>query len=270
MQDFEYRRVRAASEAAALLRESPSAKLLAGGQSLLASMRMGLLATDLLIDLQDVGELRRVEDAADGSLALGAMMTHGALAANAQLRRFAPGLAQLADGIADPQVRTMGTIGGSLANADPSACWSAGVLALGGEILTSRRAIAIDGYFQGLFATALEPDEVLTGVRLRRARRFCYVKHEQAASRFAMVGVAVADFGGDVRVAVNGTVEGAVRVPAFEQALQRRLHPESLRGVALDEDLMPGDIHAGADYRAHLAGVLCRRAVARMLAGDAR
>jgi carbon-monoxide dehydrogenase medium subunit len=268
MREFEYRRVRDAASASALLREHPSAKLLAGGQSLLASMRMGLLATDLLVDLQDVEELRQVEDAADGSIALGAMMTHGALASVAPVRSFAAGLAQLAAGIADAQVRTMGTIGGSLANADPSACWSAGVLAVGGELQTSKRAIPVDAYFMGMFATALEPDEVLTRVRLRRPRRFCYLKHEQAASRFAMVGVAVADFGDSVRVAVNGTVEGAVRAPAFEEALQRRLHPESLHGVALDEDLMPSDIHAGADYRAHIAGVLCRRAVARMLAGD--
>jgi aerobic carbon-monoxide dehydrogenase medium subunit len=267
MQDFEYRRVRAASEAAALLREDPSAKLLAGGQSLLASMRMGLLATDLLIDLQDVQELRNVENAADGSVVLGAMMTHGALASHPELRSFAPGLAELAGGIADAQVRSMGTIGGSLANADPSACWSAGVLALGGEIHTSERAIPVDAYFMGMFATALAPDEVLARVRLRRPRRFCYLKHEQAASRFAMVGVAVADFGDAIRVAVNGTADGAVRAPAFEQALQRRLDPESLRGVRFDESLMTSDIHAGADYRAHMAGVLCRRAVARMLVG---
>lgn len=268
MQDFEYRRVREASEAAALLREAPSAKLLAGGQSLLASMRMGLLATDLLIDLQDVHALRGVEESADGGIAIGAMMTHGALASEGRVRKFAPGLAQLAGRIADPQIRSVGTIGGSLANADPSACWAAGVLALGGDIETSRRSIPVDEFFTGLFGTALEPDEVLTRVRLRRPERFCYLKHEQAASRFAMVGVAVADFGDSVRVAMNGTVEGAVRLPAFEDALHRRLHPDSLQGLAVDEDLMPGDIHAGADYRAHLAGVLCRRVVNRMLSGE--
>jgi carbon-monoxide dehydrogenase medium subunit len=212
--------------------------------------------------------LRRVEEAADGTIAIGAMMTHGALATDARLRSFAPGLARLAGGIADPQVRNMGTIGGSLANADPSACWAAGVLALGGEIETAQRAIPVDAFFTGLFGTALEPDEVLTGLRLRRPRRFSYLKHEQAASRFAMVGVAVADFGDSVRVAVNGTVEGAVRVPAFEQALQRRLHPDALQGITVEEDLMPADIHAGADYRAHITGVLCRRVVARMLEGD--
>lgn len=268
MQDFDYCRVREASEAAALLREAPSAKLLAGGQSLLASMRLGLLATDLLIDLQDVHELRQVEESADGRIAIGAMMTHAALASDRRLRKFAPGLATLAGGIADPQIRNVGTIGGSLANADPSACWAAGVLALGGDIETSQRSIPVDKFFTGLFGTALEPDEVLTRVRLRRPERFCYLKHEQTASRFAMVGIAVADLGDSVRVVMNGTVEGAVRVPEFEHALTQRLHPDSLHGLAVDENLMPTDMHAGADYRAHLAGVLCRRVVTRMLSGE--
>jgi carbon-monoxide dehydrogenase medium subunit len=142
------------------------------------------------------------------------------------------------------------------------------MLAIGGDIETSRRSIPVDDFFTGLFGTALEADEVLTRVRLRRPKRFCYLKHEQAASRFAMVGIAVADFGDGVRVAMNGTVEGAVRVPEFENALQQRLHPDALHGLAVDEDLMPSDIHAGADYRAHLAGVLCRRVVTRMLSGE--
>lgn len=268
MHDVDYRRVRAVSQAEALLRASPSAKLLAGGQSLLASMRLGMLATDLLIDLQDVEALRHVAQAADGGIELGAMMTHGALAGDAVVRSFARGLATLAAGIADPQIRNVGTIGGSLCNADPSACWAAGVLALGGEIRSGRRSIPVDDFFTGLFETALAPDEVLTTVRLHRPRRFCYLKHEQAASRFAMVGVAVADFGDTVRVAVNGTVNGVMRVPRFEQALQRRFHPDSLQGHVMDKDLMPDDLHAGADYRAHMAGVLGRRAVTRMLAGE--
>lgn len=270
MQDFEFHRARDAAEASALLRESPGAKLLAGGQSLLASMRMGLLATDLLIDLQEVPELHGIEEADGGMITLGAMATHASLAASARLQAFAPGLVHLAGHIADAQVRNFGTIGGSLANADPSACWAAGVLAAGGEIETSRRRIDIDDFFQGLFATALEEDEVLLRVRLRRPRRLRYLKHEQAASRFALVGVAVADFGDHVRVAVNGTVEGAVRAPAFEQALRSGLHPDSLKGIAFDEGLMPQDIHAGADYRAHMAAVLCRRAVALCAQKDSR
>jgi carbon-monoxide dehydrogenase medium subunit len=269
MREFEYRRVRDAASASALLREHPSAKLLAGGQSLLASMRMGLLETELLVDLQDVPEMRSVTLLADGRLEVGAMMSHGAIACHSGMREFAPGLAALAGNIADGQVRNMGTIGGSLANADPSACWAAGVLAVGGEIRTSHRTIAVDDFFTGLFSTALEADEVLVGVRLKRPRRFAYIKHEQAASRFAMVGVAVADYGTEVRVAVNGTMDGAIRVPLFEQALARNFGPSALAGLAVDDSLMPSDIHAGADYRAHLAQVLCRRAVARITQGGA-
>lgn len=269
MRDFAYRRVRDAASASALLREHPSAKLLAGGQSLLASMRMGLLEAELLVDLQDVPEMRGVAVLADRRLEVGAMVSHGSIAGHARVREFAPGLAALAGNIADGQVRNMGTIGGSLANADPSACWGAGVLAVGGEILTSHRTIAVDDFFTGLFSTALQPDEVLVAVRLNRPRRFAYIKHEQAASRFAMVGVAVADFGSEVRVAVNGTMDGAIRVPLFEQALARAFEASALAGVALDEALMPSDIHAGADYRAHLAQVLCRRAVARINQGGA-
>jgi carbon-monoxide dehydrogenase medium subunit len=267
MQDFEYCRAADAAAASALLRKHPSAKLLAGGQSLLASMRMGLLTTELLVDLQDVAELRTTRELPDGRIELGAMMTHAALAVDAQLRDFAPGLAALAGNIADGQVRTMGTIGGSLANADPSACWAAGVLALGGEIETTHRTIAIDDFFQGLFTTALEADEVLRRVRLNRPRRFAYLKHEQAASRFAMVGVAVADFGDRVRVTVNGTMEGAVRLPAFEQALHRDFDAAALDSEKVDEAIMATDIHAGADYRAHLAQVLCKRVIRRMQDG---
>jgi carbon-monoxide dehydrogenase medium subunit len=269
MRDFEYRRVRDAASASALLREHPSAKLLAGGQSLLASMRMGLLEAELLVDLQDVPEMRSVAVLADGRLEVGAMMTHGGIARHPAVREFAPGLGALAGNIADGQVRNMGTIGGSLANADPSACWGAGVLALGGAVLTTHRTIAVDDFFTGLFSTALEADEVLVSVCLNRPRRFAYIKHEQAASRFAMVGVAVADFGTEVRVAVNGTMDGAVRVPLFERALARSFDPSALAGISLDEALMPGDIHAGADYRAHLAQVLCRRAVERITQGGA-
>ncbi|MDP9932801.1 FAD binding domain-containing protein [Variovorax paradoxus] len=269
VQAFEYCRVRTASDASALLREHPSAKLLAGGQSLLASMRMGLLTTEMLVDLQDVAELHSCQLLPGASLELGAMRTHGAIATDGAVREFSPGLAALAGDIADSQVRNMGTIGGSLANADPSACWAAGALALDAEITTSRRTLHIDDFFTGLFGTALEPDEVLTKVRFRRPRRFAYLKHEQSASRFAMVGVAVADFGDHVRVAVNGTFEGAVRVPQFEQALQTRFDAEALANAALPADLMPTDIHAGADYRAHLATVLCKRVVCKMNEGDA-
>jgi carbon-monoxide dehydrogenase medium subunit len=266
VQDFEYCRPASLREALALLREEGvDAKLLAGGQSLLAAMKLGLMAPQRLIDLGRIPALRESAEA-EGRLSLGAMQNHGSLAASAALRRWVPGLARLASHIADAQVRALGTIGGSLANSDPAACWPAGVLALGASLQTDRREIAADAFFQGLFTTALEPDELLCAVRLPRPRRFAYLKFEQPASRFALVGVAAAQFDdGAVRVAVTGTAQGAQRLPAFEAALARRFEPAALLGLRVDEALMAGDLHAGADYRAHLAAVLARRVVLHAL-----
>lgn len=266
MQAFDYHRPASLPEALALLREpSVDSKLMAGGQSLLASMKLGLLAPERLIDLGCIPVLRESREE-HGLLSVGAMQTHGALAASASLRRWVPGLARMAGHIADAQVRAMGTIGGSLANSDPAACWPAGVLALGARMQTDRREIEADDFFQGLFTTALESDELLCAVRLPRPRRFAYLKFEQPASRFALVGVAVAQFDeGTVRVALTGTAQGAVRLPEAEQLLARRFAPEALADLRVDEDLMAEDLHAGADYRAHLAAVLARRAVQQAL-----
>lgn len=261
MQPFEYCRVRDVAEAVALLRDGSDSKLLAGGQSLLASMKLGLHAPARLIDLGRVPSLQGARALPDGQLWLGAMQTHGALAADAALRAHTPGLARLAAHVADPQVRQRGTVGGSVSNADPAACWPAGLLALGAQFQTDRRTIAADDFFTGLFGTALEPDEVLCGVALPRARRMAYLKIEQPASRFALVGVAVAQFDEGVRVALTGSARGAVRLQAFEHALARAFEPGAVTGLRVDEDLMSSDLHAQADYRAHLATVLVRRAV---------
>nr|WP_316642074.1 xanthine dehydrogenase family protein subunit M [uncultured Roseateles sp.] len=260
MQDFDYCRPASVAEVLTLLRDGVDSKLLAGGQSLLASMKLGLMAPARLIALDRIPALRSSCEE-QGQLRLGAMQTHGELAASAALQAWVPGLAQMADHIADAQVRAMGTVGGSLANADPAACWPAGVLALGATLITDRRELAADDFFTGLFGTALEPDELLCGIRLRRPRRMAYLKFEQPASRFALVGVAVAQFDDGVRVALTGTSQGAIRLPAFEQALSRRFEPAALQGLRVDEDLMSADLHAGADYRAHLAAVLARRVV---------
>jgi carbon-monoxide dehydrogenase medium subunit len=266
MQAFDYRRPASVAEALALLREAGvDAKLLAGGQSLLASMKLGLMAPERLIDLGRIPALRESREEG-GRLLVGAMQTHGALAASAVLRRWVPGLARMAGHIADAQVRAMGTIGGSLANSDPAACWPAGVLALGATLVSDRREIAADDFFQGLFTTALERDELLCAVQLPRPRRFAYLKFEQPASRFALVGAAVAQFDdGAVRLALTGTAQGALRLPAFERALARRFTPAALDGLRVEEDLMAADLHAGADYRAHLAAVLARRVVQQAL-----
>lgn len=255
---------------------------LAGGQSLLAAMKLGMATPSVLVDLQDVPGLReiRVETGPDGrpALWLGAMATHASVAASAVVRSFAPGLAALAGGIADAQVRTMGTIGGSLAHNDPAACWPTGVLAAGATIVTSRREIAADDYFQGLYSTALTAGELIVGVRFPQPQGLHYLKFEQPASRFALVGVAVACPGGApnaVRVAVTGLGTGVVRWREAEQALAAGFGLAALQpladadaaGESLGLDAL-GDLHASADYRCHVALVLARRCVAA-LTGEA-
>ncbi|ALT78968.1 FAD binding domain-containing protein [Paucibacter sp. KCTC 42545] len=266
MQDFEYCRAASVEQVQAWLRDGVDSKLLAGGQSLLGAMKLGLMSTERLIDLQDLAALRGCSAPARGELLLGAMQSHASLARHEVLKQFAPGLAHLASHIADEQVRSQGTLGGSLANADPAACWPAGMLALNATLVTDRREIAADDFFTGFFGTALEPDELLCRVQLRRPRRFAYAKFEQAASRFALVGVAVAQWDdGSVCVALTGSANGVLRLPEFEQALNREFSPQALRGLSVDEALMSSDVHGEADYRAHLAGVLAARVVQQAL-----
>jgi carbon-monoxide dehydrogenase medium subunit len=264
MNSFDYRRATSAAQATAWLREDPDAKLLAGGQSLLAAIKLRLAAPSLLIDLQGMPELQAIREDGQG-VWIGAMCTHASAAASPLVRKRLPMIARLAQGIADQQVRNRGTMGGSLANADPAACWAAGVLAMGGVICTDRREIAADDYFCGLFTTALEPDELLMGVRFAPADQAHYLKFEQPASRFAMVGVAVARQGPSVRVGLTGLGHGTSRWPEAEQALAREFAPKSLSAIQLDVELATGDLHASAQYRAHLAGVLARRAVAQAM-----
>jgi carbon-monoxide dehydrogenase medium subunit len=261
---FELRRAATVGQAVAWLREDPDAKLLAGGQSLLAAKKLGLAAPAMLIDLGRIGDLRAIRLERD-ALWVGAMCTHGAVAASPIVREHAPGLAYLAAGIADPQVRNMGTLGGSVANADPAACWPAGVLAAGATLVSDRREITADDFFLGLFTTALEPDEVLTGVRFPLRTSIGYLKEEQPASRFALAGVAVARDRDGVRVAVTGLGHGVFRWGEAEAALAKRFSPAALQGLAPDLDLAAGDLHASAEYRAHLARVLACRVVTRMV-----
>lgn len=264
MNRFDYRRATNAAQATAWLREDPDAKLLAGGQSLLAAIKLRLAAPSLLIDLQGMPELQSIRDEGQG-LWIGAMCTHAHAAASPLVRQRLPMIASLAQGIADQQVRNRGTLGGSLANADPAACWAAGVLAMGGMICTDRREIAADDFFCGLFTTALEPDELLMGVRFAPATQAHYLKFEQPASRFAMVGVAVVKQAASVRVALTGLGHGATRWPEAESILATNFSPDALADIQLDAELATGDLHASAEYRAHLAGVLARRAVKQAL-----
>ena len=275
MNALDFERPTSLAEALALMTPTPegSQAWLAGGQSLLAAMKLGMATPSLLVDLQDVPGLRdiRVDNGPDGAPALwiGAMATHASVAVSATVRGFAPGLAALAGGIADAQVRNMGTLGGSLAHNDPAACWPAGVLAAGATVVTSQREIAADAYFQGLYTTALEPGELIVGVRFPQMAGLHYLKFEQPASRFALVGVAVAHAGpGQVRVAVTGLGMGIARWPGAEQALCVQFGLAALSAVTPDDLQALGDLHASAGYRCHLAGVLARRCVAA-LTGEA-
>ena len=267
MQAFVYLRPQSVGETTRLLGVHAQARLLAGGQSLLAAMKLGLNAPSHLIDLQDVPGMRTLAQDGD-TLRIGAMLAHADIAASPLVRAFCPMLANLAQGIADQQVRSVGTIGGSLANNDPAACWPAGVLAIGATLVTNTREIAADDFFQGLYGTALLPGELLMEVRFPRPLAAHYRKHEQAASRFALVGVAVArqanDAGTAVRVALTGLGHGVVRWPAAEQVLARHWSVAALDALRLPATEALGDVHASASYRAHLAAVLCRRAVAHL------
>lgn len=246
--------------ARARLIEHPEARPLAGGQSLLPAIRLGLAAPSHLIDLQDIPGLHDIECDAN-RLLIGAMVTHARAAVHPHVRERWPMLAALAQGIADQQVRSVGTLGGSIANNDPAACWPAGVLSSGATILTTQRRLAADDFFCGLFATALAPDELITGVEFPRALAGHYIKFEQPASRFALVGVALVRLVDGVRVAITGLGNGVVRWPEAEARLAAQFDAGALQGLALDPDQASGDLHAPAEYRAHLAGVLLGRAV---------
>lgn len=260
MSTMAYHRPSSLAEAAKLAEGDLEARILAGGQSLLPSMKLGLLAPSAFIDLGTVGELRGIR-ADRKSITIGAMTTHATVADSREISAAIPSLAKLAAGIGDPQVRNRGTIGGSLANSDPAADYPAAVLALNATIRTNKRALPADGFFKGLFETALGRGEIITAVEFPVPSRAAYVKFQQAASRFALVGVFVAQTSAGVRVAVTGAGPCAFRVAALEDALSRRVAPESCEGISISPDDLNSDIHASAEYRAHLIPVLARRAV---------
>jgi carbon-monoxide dehydrogenase medium subunit len=239
----------------------PDDKVLAGGQSTLPSIKLGLLAPEGFIDLAGVAELKgiRVEG---NAVRIGAMTTHAAVAASKEVQSMIPALALLAGGIGDRAVRNRGTLGGSIAHSDPAACYPAGVLGLGATIHTSTRQIAADDYFRGLYETALAPGELITAVSFPKPEKAAWIKFKQPASRFSIVGVFVARTAGGVRVAVTGAAACAYRVKALEERLNARFAPESCDGVQVSAEGLNSDLHGSAEYRAHLIGVLTKRAVA--------
>lgn len=260
MYDFTYHRASGVADAVGKVGAAAEGRFLAGGHTLLPTLKLRLARPSDLVDLQDVGDLRGVS-VADGGVTVRAMTTHAAVAASQAARDAIPALAALAGGIGDPHVRARGTIGGSIANNDPAADYPAAVVGLGATVKTDRREIAGDDFFTGMFETALDDGELVTEVRFPRADRAAYYKFRNPASRFAIVGVFVARTGGGVRVAVTGAGPCVFRVGAMEEALAADFSSAAIRDVHVPEDDLNSDIHAQADYRAHLVNVCARRAV---------
>ena len=261
MHNFAYHRPSSLTEAAKVLQSASEGKILAGGMTLIPTLKQRLAAPSDLIDLSRIPELRGIRaDAA--SLTIGAMTPHNDVANSSDVKRMIPALAVLAEGIGDPQVRNRGTIGGSIANNDPAADYPAAVLGLGATVKTSKRDIKADDFFKGLFETALEPDEIITAVVFPKPEKAGYAKFANPASRYAMVGVMVARTGGSVRVAVTGAGPGVFRVPEMEAALASNFSPDAVKNIKVPADGLNSDMHGSAEYRAHLVSVMAARAVA--------
>ena len=260
MQAFSYQNPTALA-AAATASKTDGVKLLAGGQSLLAAMKMGLSAPETLVDLAGVTELRGIT-VSGGTVKIGAMTTHAEVAANKDVAKAIPALADLAGNIGDRQVRNRGTIGGSLANNDPAACYPAAVLGLGATIHTNTRTIAADSFFKGLYETALQAGEVITAVSFPVPEKAAWQKFKQPASRFSLVGVFVSKGPQGVRVAVTGAGACVFRAAGLEAKLAASWSAGALSGATVSADGLNTDLHGSAEYRAALIPVLAGRAVA--------
>jgi carbon-monoxide dehydrogenase medium subunit len=264
MYAFELHQPRSVSEAVALL-ANPDSRPLAGGQSLIAAMKLRLAAPASLVDLGRIDELRGIRREGD-ALVIGAGTRHADIAASSEVRQAIPALAWQAGEIGDLQVRNLGTLGGSLANNDPAACYPAAVLGLNAIIRTDRRTIAADDFFKAMYETALASDELITAVEFPVPDKAAYIKFVNPASRFALVGVFVGRRkDGRVRVAVTGCAGCAFRVTDLEKALEADFSPDAAKAVRISSDGLSSDLHARAEYRAHLIPVLTARAVAKAL-----
>ncbi len=258
MHNFEFVKPSTVADAVTALAAS-GAQALSGGQTLLPTMKQRLAAPDVLVSLTGIPEMQGV-CMGDGGLNIGGATSHAVVARDAA--KSYPALAELAGHIGDPAVRNRGTIGGSLANNDPSACYPSAVLASGATVVTDRRRIAADDYFQGMFSTALEEGEIITGVIFPVPAKAAYMKFDQPASRFALVGVFVAQLAGGVRVAVTGASEGGVfRWTAAENALSANFSAAAVAGLSVAPEGMIADMHGSSAYRANLVKVLTGRAV---------
>ena len=265
MYAFTYHRPQTVRQAANMLAKNADAKLLAGGQTLLPTMKLRLAGPPQILDMWAIEGLSGIEQSGR-SLTIGAMTKHYEVNTSPVVQQAAPVLAKMAGLIGDPAVRHMGTIGGSIANNDPNADYPAACMALGATIITNKRRIKADDFFTGMFSTALGPDEIITKVSFPLPKKAAYQKFRNQASRFALVGVFVAKRGSEIGVAVTGaSSNGVFRVKSFEEALKKRFSPKSLEGMTIPADGMNADIHGSAEYRAHLVSVLARRAVAEAI-----
>lgn len=266
MNTFEYVRPATVDDAVAAL-ASDEAVALAGGQTLLPTLKQRLATPNTVVDLRGIADLSGIV-VQGGTVGIGATATHAEVANNAELNSALPALCALANGIGDPQVRHMGTIGGSIANNDPAADYPSAMLALDATIKTNKRELSADDFFQGLFTTALEEGEIITGIGIALPKRAAYAKFEQRASRYALVGVFVAETDAGIRVGVTGAGnDGVFRASDIEQALAGNLSGDAARGVKVSADGMLSDIHASAEYRAAMVSEMAAEAVEKMLAG---
>ena len=261
MYRFDYHKAASVAEAADRLKAAEDGTLMAGGQTLIPTLKQRLAAPTDVIDLTGIADIVGVA-VEGGQVTIGAMTTHAEVAASHEVRSAIPALAALAEGIGDPQVRNRGTLGGSIANNDPAADYPAALLGLGAVVITNAREITADDFFTGMFETALDDGEIVTAVRFPVPQAAAYVKFPNPASRYAIVGVFVARTGDGVRVAVTGAGPGVFRVPEMEAALSADFSADAVAGIAVAPDDLNADLHASADYRASLVTTMAKRAVA--------
>jgi carbon-monoxide dehydrogenase medium subunit len=264
MYPLTYVRPESVSEAVSFLLAHEEARPLSGGMTLIPTLKQRLASPSHLVDLSRLKELQQLERKGN-ALLVGAATTHRAVSASDLVTQSIPALAELAGLIADPQVRNRGTMGGSLANNDPAADYPAAVLGLGATVITSSRRIAAADFFTGMFSTALQPGEIVVAIEYPIPAKASYAKYRHPASGYAIVGVFIAQMPSGVRVAVTGAGPSVFRWKAAEEALAKRLAPTALDGLRPEPDELLGDVHTSQRRRAHLAGVMARRALAKLL-----
>lgn len=260
MYDFAYHRPKSVADAVALLKGNEEARPMSGGMTLIPTLKQRLARPSDVVDLGGLKELAGIKVEGD-TVVIGGMTKHGDVAKSADVKKVIPALADLAGHIGDPQVRNRGTMGGSVANNDPAADYPAAVVALNATVITNTGKHAADSFFKGLFETALGEGEIITAISFPKAEKAAYMKFPNPASRYAMVGVFVAKTAGGVRVAVTGAGPSVFRVKAMEEALSKNFSSDAIKDIKVPADGLNSDIHGSADYRAHLVGVMARRAV---------